>query len=778
MAYKKIYYDDIWDITSNSSKKCDKWLETFSDINKSIEAFNNTCEFKGQAADNMKDYMMQVHGMLIPIIASILQAYTAKARSYYIGYKNTVDSGDGSDFGLRYTTIVFDEVSNEGSIKKAIESIKSMASQVSCDANSVKNRISHLVGISAYPKSTELTSALDEALKKALSVHKKAESFESSRADDFAEIDRLIAHARGIINNQLGKTRIPIISYQSGDIGSMCNVNSILVDLQATSDIIKDFENSEDYEEAMNLAINRDALIQEEAEASRQWAQWVAIGIAAVGAIALTVVTAGAASPLICVAVGAGVGAITVASSKFADNYVKTGDFTEGMNWRDFGTEVLAGAVVGGISGYFGAVSQGSAIKGPVKTALQISKQNIIGESADGIIKFGSAAIFGPPDGQTVWSVASNELQDIVASGASGFAGGLVTGKFNVNTGDKGYLQKLGEKTAINTAQVVAEEGVRTSWQLGESYLTKHDTSEFVSILKDHSKEAAGNIAKNTATSIISESFSKTDDIKNTTGKVIINTIKDTGADTFGNIAEGITKRTMDYAYGDETDASKIYGDIWEKDLEGGRNVAKSAVESAGNQITNEVYKDKKYYNDLKKIDHDHDGKIDVVQFGDYAVTKEDYDAAVSHAGKGAYKNKTVQDILGLSKDTDLSEGKHRSVSIDMTEKYSNTRKTTDTVTIDGKYTYKKDYFEAAVNVAGEGEYKGKSVQEVLGIDKDTDLSEDNITHNRIRNSDIGKGKKVELTNDSSTSATKIHISNMKHETKVAREKAKKKNKK
>lgn len=770
MAYKKIYYDDIWEITSNSSNKCDKWLETFSDINKSIEAFTNTCEFKGQAADNIKSYMTQVHGLLIPIIASVLQTYTAKARSYYIGYKNTVDSGEGSDCELRYTTIVSDEVNNEGSVKKAIESIKTMASQVSCDANGVKNRVSHLVGISAYPKITDLTTEFDEALKKALSVHMKAESFESSRANDFAEIDRLIAHAMGIINNQLGKARIPIVSYQSGDIGSMCDVNSILVDLQATSDIIKDFENSEDYEEAMNLSINRDALIQEEAEAGRQWVQWVAAGIAVVGAITLAVVTAGAASPLICVAVGTGVGAITAASGKFAENYVKTGSFTEGMNWRDFGTEVVAGAVVGGISGYFGAVSQGSAIKGPVKTALQISKQNIIEESADGIIKFGSAAIFGPPDGKTIWSVASNEVQDIVASGASGFAGGLVTGKFNVNTGDKGYLQKIGEKTAINTAEVFAEEGVRTGWHLGESYLTKHDTSEFVSILKEHSKEAAGDIVKNTATSIISESFAKTDDIKNTTGKVVVNTIKDTGADTFGNIAEGITKRTMDYAYGDETDAGKIYGDIWKEDLKGGRSIVESAAESAGNQITDEVFKDKKYYNDLKKIDHNHDGKIDVVQFGDYAVTKEDYDAAVSHAGKGAYKNKTVQDILGLSKDTDLSEGKHRSVSIDMTEKYSDTRKTTDTVTIDGKYTYKKDYFEAAVNVAGEGEYKGKSVQEVLGIDKDTDLSDGNITHKRVQNTDIGKGKKVELTDDSSTRATKIHISNMKHETKIARE--------
>lgn len=88
MSYKKIYYDDIWEITSKGSNKCDEWLEVFSSINKSIEHFKNNCEFKGQAADNMKSYLAQIHGLLIPTIATLLQAYSAKARSYYVGYKN------------------------------------------------------------------------------------------------------------------------------------------------------------------------------------------------------------------------------------------------------------------------------------------------------------------------------------------------------------------------------------------------------------------------------------------------------------------------------------------------------------------------------------------------------------------------------------------------------------------------------------------------------------------------------------------------------------------
>lgn len=778
MAYKKIYYNDIWEITSKGTKKSGEWLQNFSTINTSLNTFVGNYQFKGQAADNMKNYLTQVHGILIPIIQSILQTYAARAASYYSGYINSVDSGDGADSSVRYTTIVYNEVNNSnGSIKKELDKIRNMADQVARDANSVKYNISNLVNISAYPKTSNLNTQITAAINKAKTVNDKAIAFEGTRANDFAQIDRLIAQATSIINNQLGKSRIPIIAYQNGAVAKMCDIEQILVDLEATAEIVETFENSDDYDEAMNLAYNREELIEKWEQESREWIQWVAVGVAVVGAVALIVVTAGGAAPGVCVAVGAFAGGTAKASKMFADNYVKTGSLTEGMDWKEFGTEVFAATVVGGISGYYGAVSQGSAIKGPLKTALQISKQNIIEEGADGLIKFGSAAVLGPPDGETIWSVASNEFEDVLVKGAEGFAGGLVSGKFNVDTGDKSYIRKLGEKTAENAAREFSGGFVKTGWDLGESYVKNHNTDEFQSILKDNSKDTVGKFIGSTAGAAVSEGFTGIKDIKNPFGKGAAETFKDTASDTLNRITKGVTERGMSYAYGDEKDAGKILGDIWDEDLDKGRNIAESAAKSAGKHTANEVYKDKKLYNDLKKIDHDHDGKVDVVQFGEgknkYAVTKEDYDAAVANAGKGAYKDKTVQDILGIPKDTDLSTGKQRSVSIDMTEKYSSDRKTTDTVTVDGKYTFKKDYYESAVNAAGKGEYKDKTVQDILGVPKDTDVSENNITHKRVYNSDIGQGKDVELTNDDTSKATKIHISSMKYETRVAKEKEK-----
>ena len=343
-------------------------------------------------------------------------------------------------------------------------------------------------------------------------------------------------------------------------------------------------------------------------------------------------------------------------------------------------------------------------------------------------------------------------------------------------------MRKIGEKAAEGAAGGAAQGVVNTAWGVGEALVDDDSSTTVTSALKEGFKETVQDVAKETAGAVVSEGvFSGVDDIDNKSGKIVMETVKDTATDTAENIVEGVTGRTMDYVYGDEKDASKILGDIWEEDLDSGKSIIesarKSAVENIGNEIVEEAFKDDKHYNELKKIDKDGDGKIEVVQFDDYAVTKQDYDAAVENAGKGAYKDKTVQDILGLPKDTDLSTGKERTVSIDMTEKYSSDRKTTDTVTVGGKYTFSKSYYESSLNVAGTEEYGGKTAQEILGIPDDVDLSEDNVTYKRVDNDKIGQGKEVELYDDYGTNATKIHVSSMKRETREAREEKKQNNK-
>ncbi len=680
-------------------------------------------------------------------------------------------------------------------IQSNLNNILRTAEQVVSDANSVKGSISDLVSIVSYPKTYNLYEQINAAKTKAQTVHNNAIAYESSRTNDFSEIDRLISQALSIINAQLGKSRIPVVAYQQGSIGSMCDMNQIRVDLQATEEKVKSITENGYFEEDATLSINRESLIDEEGKASREWVQWVAVGFSVAGAIALTVVTAGTAGPLVCAGVGALVGAVTVATSEIADNYVENGTLFKGMDWSEFGKNVLVGAVGGAVSGYLGAISQGSAIKQPIKKGMTALANTLAEEGAKGITatvwetgetiyEVGVAIVDGKP-GNEIVSVLneglgevsgeiSNTYKNMAVEGAKSFVGGTISGKFDIDTSDKGVWKKIGEKTAESAAEEFAGGMVETVWDVGEAVLDSDSSTTVTSALKDGIKKTTSSVISKSASSVVSV-FGEdvVDKIDNRVGKVIGETVNDTIAETTENVVEGVTGRTIDYVYGDEKDAGKILGDIWEDDLKSGRAIAEEAGKSLGKNISDEVHKDDKLYNDLKKIDKDKDGKIEVVQFEDYAVTKQDYDAAVENAGKGAYKDKTVQDILGLEKDTDISTGKERTVSIDMTEKYSSSRKTTDTVTVDGKYTFSKSYYESSMNVAGTEEYGGKTAQEILGIPNDVDVSEDNVTYKRVHNDKIGQGKEVELHSDYGTNATKIHISSMKHETKLEREEKK-----
>ena len=562
----------------------------------------------------------------------------------------------------------------------------------------------------------------------------------------------------------------------------MCDIQQILVDLEVTSEKVSAITENEYFEEDAELVQNRDELIKE--EASREWVQWVAVGIAVVGGIVLTVVTVGGAAPLTCAAVGAGVGAVTVASSKFADNYVETGSLVDGMDWSDFCKEVLIGAVGGAVGGYLGAVSTGSAIKQPIEKGMSALANTLIKEGAKGvtgtiwetgetIYEVGEAVVAGKP-GDEILSVLGagvdeigtevvDTLKDMSVEGAKSFVGDTIAGQFDIDVSDKSAFRKIGEKSAEEIGKGLAGGTVNTLWDVGEALLDDNSSTTVTSALQKGLKETVQDVTSSTAKAVVSEGiFSGVDSIDNEAGKVAAETLKDTVADTAKNITKGVTGRTMDYVYGDEKDPGNIFGDIWEEDLKSGRSIAESAGRSAGEHIVDEVFKDDKYYVDLKRIDKDGDGKIEVVQFDDYAFTKQDYDAAVKNAGKGAYKDKTVQDILGLPKDTDISSGKSRTVSIAMTEKYSSNRKTTDTVTVGGKYTFSKSFYESSLNVAGTKEYGRKTAQEILGIPNDMDLSEDNLTYKRIDNDKIGQGKEVELYRDYNTKATKIHISSAK----------------
>ncbi len=742
MAYKKVYYDEIWNVTSNGAKLSDGWSSKLSEISKKQKSFTDATYLKGKAADSSKTYFKEVHSNLISALNAICQTYMVQASDYYYGYKDKVDSGDGSDFGLRYTTIVYSEVNGNGKVPQNIKKIKNHANTVANDALRVKREIADLVGISS-PKLDNLINQLNRVAKKATEVSDRVENYERSRNSDFTNIDNLIRHAQNIINHQLSANRYQVTSYVKGSIGSVTDFQDMSDNLDACRKTVDDFVNSDHYKEAMALSFNRDEMIKEEEKADREWAKWIAVGVAVVGSIVVIVVTAGTATPLVCAGVGAAVGLTTAATNAFVDNYIENGSLTEGMDWSDFGKECVIGAVTGAISGYIGGSSTGSVIKQPIEKALYNVAGSIVENGAEGLINttwdLGEAIIEGKP-GSEILSILEEDtkemVKDIFIDGATEFATGYVGGNFDVDSSKKGYFKKLGEEIVGNATDAVVSNLTESVWDVGEALVDVKSIDELKSVLSEEAEDFAKSALKDFTSDSVSSIFTvgaeeigdkiDTDNaITDVLGKTAVDTLGNTG----GTFTGALTSQIIDIKLGDR-DSIDIK-EIWDKELDDGRVILTSAGNSLGKHGADEYFKDEKFYNSLLKKDRDGDGNVDVVVFDKYMVLKEDYDAAVECAGKGAYKDKTVQDILGLPKNTAISERKikQETISINQLQKSDyKARKTTNVTRMDYKVDYdqvKEELFDQDLfenNKAGEYTYmeseNGKTASGYLKLEK------------------------------------------------------------
>lgn len=675
MSYKKVYYEDIWNYTSDSSVKCRDWEEKYGALYKAFEPFSADGKFTGETAESIKNYINEVHASLLSSIDSVLGVYIAKAGGYYNGYKTTIDAGEGM---TRYTTLVFDELNPNGSVKSKLKNIESQASAVASDANRVKYSISHLLTMYSAPNLTNLQTQLGNAIDKVQKLNEKIINYEAARKNDFSTIDSLIEQIERIIDYQLGSSRVSAVKYQSGQIGAMCDFQKLCTANEEAEQQIEEFLNSESYEDIMQLMFNKDELIKEENEKERGWIRWVAIGVAIGGSIILTVVTAGGAAPVTCAIVGGVVGGGTVAASKFADNYVDNGSLTDGMNWKDFGKDVLIATAGGAVSGCFGSISNGSAIKQPFDNAVRGVISGVAEQGAKDITgtiwDVGEAVISGKP-GDEVFSVLKDDAYELVKNvagkGIGSFAEGYIEGKFGIDTGDKGYLKNVKEDFVKNMAGDGAEEVTKGIFDVGKAFVSGGDVN---SVLNDTAKNVIGKIGGNAVDATVGGIF-ETKGFKdifkdNKIGSVIKDGITAGITEGTSDIAEGVSERSYEAITG-EGDIKDIFDKdkIIEDDLDHGIGVAKAMGKGGAKTAT----KDMSFTSQMEKISYEKNGKqmVDIVDFGEGKpkITKQDYDAARSVAGEGAYSDMKTKEILGLSSDTHLKDAKFRSVSYDRIEK-------------------------------------------------------------------------------------------------------------
>lgn len=594
MGYRKVYYNEMWEIIDNIAALTHEWIEDKDAISASVENLKNSSYIKGDGADNIIAYMEDIHGLVLQLINDLFFDLLERTETYRGKYQSEVDGGQ-SDYNKIYTTMVRDELEHGGEVSRNIDSMLNLNSEIKWEVNRARSMVQDLVWLD-YPSYTDsIEEALNYAKEIATNLNDKIESYEQGQAEIFDDFDTLLNEIRSIICYQLSVTRVPMASYVKNQWQTMCDAHKLSVAATSIENDIADLE--DDYKESLKNTFNREELLKQEREDEVKWIRWVATGVCIVASVAVTIACP-AAGPIMLGVVGAATKTVSGITNELCDQYVETG-FENGVDWSELGKVAVVSAGTGFVGGYLGGViGGGSTAQTFIKKAGQEVGKNLIESGVESGIStawdIGEGLINGEVDDiHDVVDIVSDELKDLGENAVGDVITGIVGTAFDdvIEWGDDKIFKDI----------------------------------------KDGIGKDIGKATYSTVTDVVGDAFK--------------NVPADIGKEVYNVIV-----RDEEFNINDVTDNFKENFSA-EKLVENGlggfvKNIAKESF----------VDSDKKF-SDQMKNEAGKDGKVDMVQFEDgTTVLKKDYDAAREMAKDatildreiGSKRNKNAREILGV----------------------------------------------------------------------------------------------------------------------------------
>lgn len=620
MGYK-VYYDEMWEIIDKIRATNGKWNEQIANVTEKCEALTDSSVFKGAGANSINTYLKEVHGTLLGQIAVLLYELESRVHTYRYGYQSSVDGGDGSATGVRHTTIVEDEIEDGGEVCRKVNDMISLNDSLRNDVNSVRRSIQDLISL-AYPTSADrLEEGLYEAKKVATDLNLKVLNYENEQRSCFDAVDSLISELKSIVDTQLSDHRVPVASYKSGAITQMCNYESLVL---ASEKVIKDINDLEDtYSQALELTFDRGELLEAERaerEKTGKILKWVVVGVCLVASVAVTVATAGAATPLVLGIAGAATGAVSAGANNVIDQYVEKGDLRGNFEWSDFGKDVLIGGAVGFATGYVGgAISAGS-------TAGQTFGQKVINNFATEVV---------------------GEVTEHTLSATWDVTEGVITGKI---TDIQGVITEIESEQRELLGDVV-KDGIGCIVGTALDGAIEFGDDKLFDKAKDGVGKTIGKVAYTTVTDVTK---GVSEDILTSFTDEVVDSVVD-------------TQRGFEWANVQESFEEAVSGqNIVEKTLnswaeQGQEEIEDKLIENykwddQDHKFVKEYDEDRKFKAEMKRKADEND-KVTMIQFEDGTiVTKEDYETAKANIKTyteldkevGYKRNKNIREVLGV----------------------------------------------------------------------------------------------------------------------------------
>lgn len=306
MAFR-VLYDDITYTFLQNRVKMGEWSEQMSGIANSLNLFIGLDSFKGTTAENMKNYLADVHFTILISLGEVLSEFQSRFLLYKDGYCSEIDGDIHAELteGTLDTLVAFFPQSEQNFVSQHSALM------------SVSNSISDLMGI-GVPSDFHILDSYSTVLNRVKDLKNNTIDYEAKHyGTDLNNFQQLLSAVKNFINDYLGQDAAAILNYQAGsavNMGSFSTLENAIIDAYTTRDALTDELIAASENEAARMEILEAEWAAQRKEQGK-W-QWIAgAGAVIVGTICI-VATAGCATPLVVAGFVAGGSAIAYGAAE------------------------------------------------------------------------------------------------------------------------------------------------------------------------------------------------------------------------------------------------------------------------------------------------------------------------------------------------------------------------------------------------------------------------------------------------------------------------------
>lgn len=308
----------------------------------SVNVMTESDSMMGAGADNIRQYLTFVHGLITESFTSLLQAQQTNSLLYKTDYQTNIDQG-------LHTVILEDELND---IKIRTRAKQNEAGTADEAVRAALSGISDLC-ILYFGGCGSSDNAYDGLVRHMNNLDTAIQNMESRHMDrDFATTQVMIRSLSALLDEQIAKGRRYKSSFSVESWAQGENLQALIEAMEAQAQI------REGQQEALQIAIaheeDRAAEMQREFEELQEKANRekiaLAVGCLVVSAVVL-IGTGGAGTPLVVGAVSGISGAVMAGGNTYIDQKYSGGEY----DWGEIGKSAFVGGISGFIAGYAGA---------------------------------------------------------------------------------------------------------------------------------------------------------------------------------------------------------------------------------------------------------------------------------------------------------------------------------------------------------------------------------------------------------------------------------------